>query len=312
MKTFLRTLLAAAATALLAHAPAHAQTAPFPNSNFETWGKRGVVEAPANWQTTDDIVEFILGIRVPTGTVTKSTTAHGGSFAAQLQTQLFAGQSQVPGQIILGTSFHGGSEDLPGGQPYASRPASLQFYYQLSGGNVANDSAAAIVQLVRRVNGASVVVAQSEQYFTAATSGGYNLATMPLQYLSALAPDTVVMAFVSATADNTMGGTTMLVDDISFVGTATAARDAQAQLAFSAAPNPSPDGRYRLSSNEPALLTAPLVVLDAAGRQVRREEALRSGPALAERPLDLSDLPAGLYTVQLLAPTGTVTRKLLR
>lgn len=311
MKTFLRTLLAGAAV-LLAQAPAHAQTTAFANSNLESWSPRKGVDAPTNWQTTDDIVEYILGFRVPTGTVTKSTTAHSGSFAVQLQTQLFLGQSQAPGEIILGTSFHGGAEQIPGGQPFTARPANMQFYYQLSGNNLASDSAGVVVQLVRRVNGASVVVAQGEEYFTTPTAGSYALGTVPLQYLSTLAPDTVVMAFSSTTVDNALGGTTMLVDDISFVGTATATRDAQNALLLSAAPNPSPDGRYRLSSSEPALLAAPLVVLDAAGRQVRREAALRPGPALAERPLDLSDLPAGLYTVQLLAPTGVVTRKLVR
>ena len=310
MKTLLRTLLAAAAAALMTQAPAQAQTAVFPNSNFENWATRNGTEAPTNWQTTDDIVELVLGLRIPTGTVTKSTTAHGGAFAVQLQTQLFLGQSEVPGEIILGTSFHGGSEDLPGGQPFTARPASLQFYYQLSGGNPAKDSAGAFVQLIRRVNGQSVVVAQGERYYTTPTAG-YTLATIPLDYLSTLAPDTVVMAFTSGTAALTVG-TTLLVDDISFVGTATGTRDAANALALQVAPNPSPDGRYRLSSTEPGLLAAPLVVLDAAGRQVRREAALRPGQALAERPLDLSELPVGVYSVQLLAPTGTVTRKLIR
>jgi hypothetical protein len=308
MKTFFRSLLAAA---LLTQAPAHAQTAVFPNSTLENWATRGGIEAPNNWQTTDDIAERVLGLRIPTGTVTKSTTAHGGSFAVQLQTQLFLGQSEVPGEIILGTSFHGGSHELPGGQPFTARPASLQFYYQLSGGNPARDSAGAFVQLIRRVNGQSVVVAQGEQYYTTPTTGGYTLATIPLDYQSTLAPDTVVMAFASSTSFLT-AGTTLLVDDISFVGTATGTRDAANALALQVAPNPSPDGRYRLSSTEPGLLAAPLVVLDAAGRQVRREAALRPGQALAERPLDLSELPVGMYSVQLLAPTGTVTRKLIR
>lgn len=311
MKTLLRTLLAAVVPALLALAPAHAQTTAFPNSTFETWAARSGVEAPTNWLTTDDIVQYLFGQRVPTGTVTKSTTAHGGSFAAQLQTQLFLGQAQAPGELILGNSFHGGSSELPGGLPFTARPASLQFYYQLSGSNVANDSAGAFVQLLRRVNGRSVVVAQGEQYYTVAKSA-YTLATIPLQYFSPLAPDSVAMAFVSGTASTITVGTSLLVDDISFVGTATAARDASNALALSVAPNPSPDGRYRLSSTEPALLAAPLVVLDAAGREVRREAALRPGQALADRPLDLSDLPVGVYSVQLRAPGGTVTRKLVR
>ena len=59
----------------------------------------------------------------------------------------------------------------------------------------------------------------------------------------------------------------------------------------------------------PALLAAPLTVLDATGRVVRRE--LGAAPAAA-RSLDLSALPVGVYTVQLLTTDGLVTRKLAR
>ena len=83
-----------------------------------------------------------------------------------------------------------------------------------------------------------------------------SLATVPLQYLSALAPDTVVMALASATVDNINGGTTMRIDDIAFGGTATAAREAKDALALSVAQPQPRRPPYRLSSTEPALLAA--------------------------------------------------------
>ncbi|WP_375417697.1 T9SS type A sorting domain-containing protein, partial [uncultured Hymenobacter sp.] len=76
-------------------------------------------------------------------------------------------------------------------------------------------------------------------------------------------------------------------------------------------PNPSPDGRYVLGATEPALLAAPLTVLDATGRVVRREDA-PGRSAVATRALDLSGLPTGIYTMQLATPRGLVTRKLVR
>ena len=63
MKSFFRALLAlAAGVALLA--PARAQT--FPNSTLDNWAVRRTIEAPTNWQTTDDVVEALLRVRIPT------------------------------------------------------------------------------------------------------------------------------------------------------------------------------------------------------------------------------------------------------
>ena len=307
MKTLLLSrLVFAAGLCLLLAAPALAQT--FPNSGLDTWALRNFVEAPTNWQTTDDVVAAILGTRIPTNTVTKTTTVHGGPFAAQLQTQSVLGQV-VAGGIFLGNSIHGGA-DLVGGLPFTARPTTMQFYYQLSGARALTDSAAMAVQLTRRVNGVVQVVAQAEYQFKT-LAATYTLVSLPMQYKSSLAPDSLSVAFVSGIAKTITPGTMLRVDDISFTGGATATRDAALAAALSIAPNPSPDGRYTLYATEPALLSGPLAVLDATGRVVRREDAL-SRAAAPSRSLDLSTLPGGIYTVQLFTPRGLVTRKLTR
>ena len=308
MKTLFRSLLAGMAAALLALAPAHAQTTVFTNSTLDNWAPRSGVDSPVNWQTTDDILAFFLGAPFATNTVTKTTTVHGGAFAVQLQTQSLPGLGEVPGEIILGTSLHGGSSDLPGGLPFTTRPAAMQLYYQLSGPRALADSAGLLVQLLRHTNGTTTVVAEGTYSFPALAST-YTLASVPLNYRSNLAPDSVVLGIASGVARNITAGTVLRVDDISFIGTATATRDAALNAALSVSPNPSPDGRYQLSSTEPALLAAPLSVLDATGRVVHHEEA----PLLASpRLLDLHDQPPGIYTVQLFTPQGLVVRRLLR
>lgn len=288
---------------------AAAQAPVLPNGSFETWSPRGGVEAPEGWLTSDDIVEFITRQRVPTGTVAKAAVARQGTLAVQLQTRTLPGVGQVSGDIILGSSLHGGVEDLPGGLPCTARPAALEFYYQLRG-NVA-DSAAALVRLTCNVNGTAVLVAEA-LFEVPAQVSNYTLARVPLRYYSSLAPDSVMLRFSSGAADRRTDGTTLLVDDIALTGTVLATRDAPLAAALRVWPNPSPDGRYRLSSTEPALLAAPLVVFDAAGRPVRRETARPPGPATADRFLDLSEMPAGVYTVQVQASTGIVTRRLIR
>ena len=298
-------LLATAVVAGLLVAPVRAQTTTFPNNTLETWVTRGGNEVPANWLTTEDLT----GGGFSTNTVVKTTVAHGGSFAAQLQTQSIAGVAQFPGILILGTAVNRTSTGL-GGLPFTARPRSLQFYYQLTGQRAVADSATMLVLLTRRVSGTSapVVVAGASYDFTTPASN-YTLVTVPLQYLSALAPDSVAMLFVSGTSTTVTVGTVLRIDDITFSGTATSTRDAALQAALAIAPNPSPDGHYQLSSTEPALLAAPLAVLDATGRVVRREEA---PPLATSRLLDLHDLPSGIYTVQLFTARGMVVRRLLR
>ena len=310
MNTIIRSFSAVAVgTCLLATGPARAQT--FPNSNLDTWATRTTsvstgVDAPTNWVTLDDLAAAELKQRLPfsTGTVTKAPTARTGPFAAQLQTQTFFGDP-IPGIILVGSSVNGGM----GGIPFTGRPAALQFYYQLSGPRAVADSAGVIVQLTRRVNRTQVIIARTF-YFLPALAATYTLATVPLTYTSGMAPDSLFLGFSSGFAENITVGTVLRVDDITFTGTATATRDAALAASIGLAPNPSPDGRYTFSAAEPALLAAPLVVLDATGRVVRRETApLRP---VATRALDLSDLPAGVYTVQLFTPRGLVTRKLIR
>ncbi|MBJ6111437.1 T9SS type A sorting domain-containing protein [Hymenobacter sp. BT523] len=304
MKTLLLALRAGLAGIGLALAtPATAQTVP--NGNFSTWATRNGVETPTGWLTTDDL----LGGFFSTGAVAKTTTANSAPYAAQLQTVSLPGGASFPGLLILGSTLRT-SAGLPGGVPFTARPRNLQFYYQLQGSQALSDSAAMVVLLTRRLNGTTTVVAGGAYDFRALASS-YTLATVPLQYSSGLAPDSVFMVFYSGQARTVTAGSVLRIDDISFSGTATATRDAALAAPLSIAPNPSPDGRYRLSSPDAAVLTAPLSVFDATGRLVRRE-APAPRPGAPERALDLSELPAGIYSVRLDTPYGLLTRKLVR
>ncbi|MDB5236794.1 MAG: hypothetical protein JWR44_3787 [Hymenobacter sp.] len=281
----------------------HAQT--FANSNFEGWTTVAAVEKPTNWLTTDDF----LGGLFPTSTVTKTTVAHSGTYAVQMQTQTLLGAALFPGIIILGSALQGGSI-VPGGLPFTARPRNLQCYYQLSGTQAIADSAAIFVVLTRHVGTASQIVAVGEYVFNALATS-YTLATVPLQYASSLAPDSLKLIVFSGNATTVTTGTTLRLDDLAFTGTASATRNPALDAALSVWPNPSLDGHFTLTTTEPLLLAASLLVLDAAGRVVHREAA----PAAAgtgPRLLDLSRLAPGQYTALLLTPQGAVFRRLSR
>ncbi|MFD1468904.1 T9SS type A sorting domain-containing protein [Hymenobacter caeli] len=311
MKTLFRTGLAAGLL-FTALAPARAQAVA--NGGFETWAARSGTDAPTNWLTVDDVIAALL-TRFPTGTFTKATDAHGGAFALRLETKSTL-LGIIPGGATLGTKLGPLTAAAPAGLPFTGRPAVFQFYYKLTGPQpaAASDGAFAEVALTRTVGGQSVVIATAARVFTTVTAA-YVLAQLPLTYTSAAAPDSVHISFGSGLIDVSTGaptggtaGTVFQIDDVAFAGTATATRDAALAAALTAAPNPSPGGRYVLRAPA-ALLAAPLAVVDAAGRVVRREEAPR--PPAATRALDLSGLPGGVYTLRLFTPKGLIAQKLL-
>ncbi len=308
MKTIFRNSLLAG---IFCAALGAAQGQALPNGGFETWAARNGADSPTGWLTTDDVITALSPIAFATGTFTKATDAHGGTYAARLESKSTP-LAVLPGAVAVGTKV-GADVTLPGGVPFTSRPTMLQFYYKLSGPQTAaaSDGAFAQVALTRYVNGATQTLATAKQVFRTVTST-YVLAQVPLTYTSSATPDSVHLvlssgAIITATA-GPVAGTVFQVDDVSFVGTATATRDAALSATLTVAPNPSADGRYLLHAS-PTLLAAPLAVVDATGRVVRREAALAS--AAATRSLDLSGLAAGLYTLQLFAGQGLVTQKLV-
>jgi hypothetical protein len=295
---------------------ATAQT--IPNGDFEQWASTGgAPEAPTGWLTTD----FILGYynNVPagsyfnTGTVAKGTEAHGGSFAAKISTLSLpttTGSTVLhPGWLVLGArpGLYDYAELPNAGAPCATRPTQLQFYYKLSG--PAADSASALVYVTRTVAGVPTVLGGAFQYLKPTT--GYTLLSLPLDYSSADVPDSVHIQLSSGDARVITAGTTLLVDDMALANPTLATRaGAATQALVQVVPNPSPAGRFVLSSPaQPDLAAAPLAVFDVTGRLVQQQPA-QAVPG-ASRTLDLSGLPLGIYTLRLDTKQGSLVRQLV-
>lgn len=310
------------ALALLAR-PAAAQT--ISNAGFETWAIRDSIEAPAGWLTTDDV--FAYYVRKPTGTfnlgtVTKSTDAHSGSYAAKLTTTreplTTGGSTLVQGILVLGAevgkyNFFG----IPlGGAPFNKRPTRMQFSYKFNG--TAADSALALVYLSQagstNLSGVSaILLSPSNSYITVA---------IPITYdpTDTSTPDSIHIVFASgysthigkANSANIQEGSTLLVDDISLSGGGVLATraDAGTQAQLTVSPNPSPAGLFQLAAPaEPALASAAYTVSDMLGRVVARQPA--QATPTPERTLDLSNLRTGIYLLRLDSKQGVITRQLV-
>jgi hypothetical protein len=91
------------------------------------------------------------------------------------------------------------------------------------------------------------------------------------------------------------------------------ARELEAGVTFGLAPNPTADGRVTVTLAGPAATAGAwtLNVYDGTGRLLTHH-TLHTGNATTH-DLDWRALPAGVYTVRLIAPTGgALTRRLIR
>jgi hypothetical protein len=290
------------------------------NLDFETWTQRtgrvtGGVEAPANWQTTDDFLSYINNdARLPssTATVNKTTDSHSGTFAAKLENKavtFITGAPVVPGNLYLGTSL---STNYPygyGGTAFNTRPAQVSFYYKMDGRDAARDSAYVSIDFsYTSSTGTSVLLGYADTLLTA-PAATYSLVSMPVLYApGSTLPDSVHITITSGVAGTLSTTSALYIDDITLGTITSSTRNSQLNAAVSVYPNPSVSGRFVLSAAEPALVAAPLTVTDVTGRVVLQGAAV--SPA-ASRQLDLSAQKAGIYTLQLQTEKGVVTRKLV-
>ncbi|WP_375434471.1 T9SS type A sorting domain-containing protein [uncultured Hymenobacter sp.] len=292
------------------------------NGTFETWVTRTGLEVPQSWTTVDEGIETSpFGSFYTTVTASKDLSSHAGTFAAKLETKndpfvsmLFG---PIPGGLLLGNADFEAVADILdtrdisniGGQPFTTRAANMQFYYRLTGASALPDSAYAIVALTRTVGGTTQTIASGSLRLLPAAA--YALASVPLQYTSSLAPDSIHVAFASGLAGVRTVGTTLFVDDVVMTGVVAAAKNPALEASLTVYPNPSPNREFRLASpGNLTVATASYTITDATGHVVRTAAAVPAGLANG-RPLELRGLPAGVYMLQLRTPEGLLTRKLL-
>ncbi|WP_167856543.1 T9SS type A sorting domain-containing protein [Hymenobacter metallicola] len=295
-----------ALSSLLALSAAQAQA--LPNGTLETWETRAISLAPAGWFTFDDVLAS-SGFPLAAGTTTRSTDKHAGTYAARLESKTNTLLDVTfPGVLGLGTSPNIDA-DFPGGIPFTSRPASMQFYYKLTVPATSADAAGAQVVLTKWDGARSNVVAGG--VIQLAPTSSYTLSTVPLQYQSSVAPDSIRILFVTGTQSTPTAGTVLFIDDVVMTGTATPTVDAARNAAVTVYPNPSADGLFTLSTTREASWTgAAYTVSDVTGRTVLQQPAAPAN-ATGPRTVDLRGQRAGVYTLRLNTPEGPVVHKLL-
>jgi len=192
------------------------------NGGFENWVDQGGYEEPQSWGT----LNFFTLLGAPAGT-TQTSDAHSGDYAAKIETTTFDVDSDglddtLPGVVFLGEfDLMGG--DVVIGAPFTNRPDSLIGWYKFT--TTGTDDAFFVEVALTKwnsQNNISEVVATIEYNGTTEWSE-YTRLALPLVYSNGEIPDSVQIAVSTDGGSTFTPGTTVWVDDLSFVTNSAAA-----------------------------------------------------------------------------------------
>ncbi len=221
--------------AVLASVTISANSQMIPNNGFETWA----ITPPAPFESAEG---WAGG-----PSISKSTNAHSGSFALQLQTAVFTNPNNGETDTISGNAFTGTPGMGPGmpgtpGFAFTGRPDSLTGWYTYN--TVGNDANEARVILTRW----DTITLQREEIantvFSCNPSELYSRFSFPIQYNSSNTPDTAAIEIRSSNSpmEAPVLGSILLIDDLEFTSAdQTGFSHISTSPSFRIFPNPSND-----------------------------------------------------------------------
>lgn len=288
------------------------QAQTIPCANMETWvnsnesGSNYLI--PQGWVTSDQLQNAFTPTYTGTSTV-RSTSVHGGTYAAMLQT-VVQGTDTVNGAIITSpslTSFisavFGGGQAL--GFPYATRSANLTGWYKCT--VVGGDTVAIGVGMTKWNSslGQRDTLAEVNMYFSA-SANSYTQFSIPISYSLNLVPDTAAIAIgINGPNGNASHvGTQFFVDDLAFSGTVPiGVKELQADHDLVRLyPNPVSESATIELNTALSLDDARVVIYDILGNEARVLTNLNSYMLT----LDRDGLQSGLYMYRLLIGNGVL------
>ena len=200
--------------ALCISAPLFAQT--IPNNGFETWAAAGPFMAPTGWAVSP-------GVR-------QSNQAHSGSWAVQCTVDTITNPATSTLDTVVGNVYSGAmtmGPPVPGtnlnGYAFTSRPDSITGFYKY---HAMGPDTMIITVTLSKWNTATNFrdIVGKAVFVNGINDSVYKRFSTPLQYGSALAPDTCVIQITAANpqAPKHMG-TSAWADDLAFTNHSTAA-----------------------------------------------------------------------------------------
>ncbi len=266
--------------------------AQIPNAGFEAW--TGTTDLlPDGWTTNN-----LLGLGTP---ITRSSTAHSGSFSIQGSVVNVFGSGYPPS---ITTFF-----------PFTQRVGSLKGFFQFS--SVGGDSLIGLVWLYS--SGGSGLYAVGS--FTAGTANQWTQFDAPIYYTSGADPDSAYIQISITGQDSIHIGSTFLLDDLTLEGTPSSVGHHNLvpttfalQQNYPNPFNPSTMIEYTVGGvggQGSGVSVVRLSVYDLLGQEVAVLINAAQAPGTYRVQFDASDLPSGMYFYRLQAGNFSQTRKLM-
>lgn len=267
--------------------------------DFESWTQgTGNFENPTDnfWTTLNQL--SLLG---PTGpvTVSKTTDAYAGTYAARLESGTF-GTLLVPGLIACGRFNPLVPPYLFQGQPFTQKPERFTGYYKYF--PVMGDSAAIYAEIhIYDVGGGGKSVIADASMVVYDTVDTYTYFDIPFEYyFPNTVPDSITIVLVSSAGGETFqgqAGSLLFVDEISIEAASTGIEQ---ELAMGIELYPRPADKYLyLHLDKPQLGEMQLSLFNTAGQLVKESHTQD-----AETRVPVSDLSEGIYLYQLRQANG--------
>ncbi|MDZ4757905.1 MAG: T9SS type A sorting domain-containing protein [Bacteroidota bacterium] len=268
-----------------------------PNGSFENW-----TGSEANSWVSTNLLMFLGNSQ----SVYKSTDAHGGSFACEVNT--IKVNIKPPGQPIpdyTGSIFLGRFANFNPtmGAPYTKRPDKMVFWYKYV--PKGTDSAIALVTLTRWNSSTKKTdtVGLGVGPMTGSTTT-YTKKDVDIMYLSNNAPDTAIVLFVSSSLSANQAGSKLTIDDADFVGGNTGII-AQTQNEIGIYPNPAKDMlNLELGNLEGNVYIA---ITDIQGKNIYTQIYSTCNNVT----IQTSTFKSGIYILNVTSDKNTITHKII-
>ncbi|MGV9014079.1 MAG: T9SS type A sorting domain-containing protein [Flavobacteriales bacterium] len=266
-------LLILAAFAGLSSATALAQ---IPNGGFETWNTVGAYQDPAQWITFNALTS-LAGAQP---SCAQSSPGAVGSYYATLTTRNTA-FGLLPGLMSIGNANSGAT-----GFAYSSRPAALTGQWQY--GIQPTDSGFVAIYLTKwntttqhsdSVGGGAVAAI--------GTLSGWHALNVPIQYFSAVNPDTAYI-IIASSLNAPVDGSFIKIDDLGF-GAASGIGELDQVLSLRVFPSLATDV-VNVTAESPI---ADVTVMDLTGRTL-----LIKAVGAEQATVGVANLPTGRYFMQ--------------
>lgn len=179
------------------------------NGGFEDWQTSSISNPTGSVSSNTELLQR-FGVS-STPSITKSTDAHQGSFAAKLQTNIY-GQDTMFGYIVFGKVGNNGPD---GGFPYTQKPDSITGWFKSDFGT--NDSGLILVMF--KLNGNYI---SQGLFYLKGVHSSYTRFSFPLNLPIGFACDTVLIGFTSSDAFTDYvpkPGSWLILDQVAFTGT---------------------------------------------------------------------------------------------